>query len=430
MNIYSRTIVFPALACALVMVAAGTLQAQEPDQVTAADLEGAKPRFHAPPDTFKTNPRHAAGRNYATVQGLDSVQVFGGFYSVFGYDPNGFPKTNWSFNMVGNAPELGGTTNFRAPIVPVSLLMLNADGTPRSVNGQLLYYDATQFVSKVLDSPVFQDHEYSSSKTPTQFTDAVQRAEFWQTVGHPPPANRGSWHTLLNAEVKTPRLMLLPKGFYRFALNKDGSCCEFVLVDANKFGELLFPATFPFDGSTIIGAAELAGDITTKDISSFLFPNTYLYLNGDVKDCCVLGFHGADTEPGIPSNGNLPRFYVLNYSSWISPGLFGDSFADVTALSHELAETLNDPFGDNITPWWLAPNKNCQDNLETGDVIEGLPNATFPITVNGFTYHPQNEALLPWFEFQERSTAIDHAYSYPDTSVITALSAVQLAGCK
>ena len=30
-------------------------------------------------------------------------------------------------------------------------------------------------------------------------------------------------------------------------------------------------------------------------------------------------------------------------------------------------------------------------------MIEGLPNAAFPITRNGFTYHPQNEVLLPWF---------------------------------
>jgi hypothetical protein len=204
-------------------------------------------------------------------------------------------------------------------------------------------------------------------------------------------------------------------------------------VDINTFINELFPPTAPPDNSTVIGAAEVAGDITTKDISTFLFPNTYLYFNNDPKQCCVLGFHSFDFEPGDASNGNQLRFFVVNYSSWISPGLFR-RFQDVTALSHEIAETYNDPFVGfdnlhNVTPWWLSPNGNCQDSLEVGDVIEGLPKATFPITMNGFTYHPQNEALLPWFEFASNSFAIDNAYSYPDESVLTALSAPQPVNC-
>jgi hypothetical protein len=144
----------------------------------------------------------------------------------------------------------------------------------------------------------------------------------------------------------------------------------------------------------------------------------------------VGGFHSYDYEPGIPSNGNLQREYVLNYSSWITPGLFGESDTDIVALSHELAETFNDPFIDNVTPWWLAPNGLCQDNLEVGDVTEGLPNDSYPIKLNGFTYHPQNEALLPWFEFRSPSNAIDHAYSYPNTGVVTALSPLEKTSCK
>lgn len=63
-------------------------------------------------------------------------------------------------------------------------------------------------------------------------------------------------------------------------------------------------------------------------------------------------------------------------------------------------------------------------------MIEDLPDATYPITMHGFTYHPQNEALLQWFEFQQPpSTAIDGAYSYPDESVLTGPSAPQNPGC-
>ena len=119
----------------------------------------------------------------------------------------------------------------------------------------------------------------------------------------------------------------------------------------------------------------------------------------------------------------------MNYSSWISPGIFSGGFQDVTALSHEVAEAFNDPFTNNFTPWWLAPFGLCQNNLETGDVIEGMANATFPITLNGFTYHPQNEALLPWFAGVSPSPAIGHAYSYPDTTVLTSPAVSQNPGC-
>ena len=82
-----------------------------------------------------------------------------------------------------------------------------------------------------------------------------------------------------------------------------------------------------------------------------------------------------------------------------------------------------------MTPWWLAPNGNCQNNLETGDVIEGLPNSVYPMTMHGYTYHPQNEALLQWFESKPESDALHHAFSYPDETVLTSANVSQLPGC-
>jgi hypothetical protein len=171
--------------------------------------------------------------------------------------------------------------------------------------------------------------------------------------------------------------------------------------------------------------------ITTQDISTFLFPNVFLFF-GNTSDCCVLGFHTYLFDPG----SDTEKRWVLNYSSWITPGLFGPTspFQDVTGLSHEIAETYNDPFvvSDNVhdlTPWWLAPNGECGDVLETGDVIEGLPNATFPINLNGFLYHPQNEGLIQWFKFESPSSALGGAYSYPNTHVLTQPSPPQKLNC-
>jgi hypothetical protein len=222
--------------------------------------------------------------------------------------------------------------------------------------------------------------------------------------------------------------MVFIRGTYRFALNADGTCCAIVLIDEGTFINGFFPATAT-DTSTVMGAAENAGDIRTRDLSTFLFPNAYLFIGGDPNNCCILGFHSYDLEPGGADNGFRERRYVMNYSSWISPGLFGGGFSDVAAFSHEMAEIFNDPFVNNATPWWLSPNGNCQNSLETGDVIEGLPNAVFPIVLNGATWHPQNEALLQWFAGATPSSAISGAYSYPDTNVLTTANVSQNFAC-
>lgn len=427
------------LSCALLLVCAlATSFAQEIDAISSDDVLAS-----SHPKTTAMAPRgHQNGQAHARfgIFGIDSLVNFNGHYFVDGFDPNGNPNRHWYFNTVGNPPQLGGSTLINAPVVPVSVDLRDANGNPRFVGGNRLMSDPTPFVAPTLNSPVFQPFSYTSSDVPTQFTDAVQRAEYFNKA-------KSDWHTLLVPSLKTMRVMainqdpncLKPIGNppqpghcnYRFSLNADGTCCRFILVDIDVFANLLFPAT-EADTTTPIGAAEHAGEMTTKDMSSFLFPNTFLYFQ-TTADCCVLGFHTFDVEPGDASNGNQFRLFVVDYSSWISKGLFG-SFQDVTALSHEIAEAYNDPFvaaigTNNITPWWLAPNGLCQDNLETGDVIEGLKKAVFPITMNGFTYHPQNEALLQWFEFQQPSDALGGAYSYPDTTVLTGPSTLQKANC-
>ncbi len=70
--------------------------------------------------------------------------------------------------MVGNPPELGNTTVFNAPIVPVSLDLRTANGSPRFVNGKPLISDVTPFVQPTVNSPVFQRSNYTSSDVPTQ----------------------------------------------------------------------------------------------------------------------------------------------------------------------------------------------------------------------------------------------------------------------
>ncbi len=411
-------------AAAFLVAASSRADAREPDQVTPSVLTGHRPHFGDGPQFFGKGPIVVNG-GHSGLAGIDTLVNFTGQYTYPGVDWQGNPQSVWPFAMVGRSPRTQQTTVIGAPIVPVAIDMRNADGSPRYVNGVRLYMDAKQYVWPVIDSPIFRPIQWATSLIPTQYLDALFRAEFWNGAGDG-DFDRGdriseAWHTWLLPVPRTPRVMQLTAGSYHFALNSDGSCCAFVLVDVNAFGNALFPATVD-DTTSPIGAAEHAHEMTTKDITTFLFNNTFLY-EGDLSSCCILGYHAFDMEPD--AQGNFTRFFVMNYSSWVTPGLFGDSFSDITPLSHELAETMHDPFVsyDNVhnqTQWWSTSWGLCQDTLEVGDVIEGFANSTYPVTIDGFTYHPQTEALLQWFAGESPSRAWHGAYSFPDTTVLTA----------
>lgn len=436
-------------AAALLLASFGAHASPEVDayKVDASFLKG-KHSIHVSgvgtPNSTKPGALHNAALQTALhnankgsgLPGIDSLVNFTGQFSASpNLDANGVPLPNvtFSYAMVGNAPSKGdggNTTHINAPIIPVTVELLDANGNVAvdSISGARLISNPHDKVRLAEDSPVFDNALFTSSRKETQYTDAIFRAQFWSDIGE-------SWHTLLDPDIERGLTMKLPFGTYFYSTNADGSCCLFILADANTFQNELFPPSFPVDNTTIIGAAELSGAMTTRDITTFLFPDTYLFEGGNPNNCCVLGFHTFDAEPGTKHNGNLPRFYVMIYASWISPGLFGAGFEDVTALSHEMAETFNDPFVvfDNVhnaSPWWLSGSQ-CQNDIEDGDVVESLPtDVTFPIAMpNGFLYHPQNEALLNWFEFQSPSTALDGAYSYPDPAALPALSPPQKVGC-
>ncbi len=414
--------------------AAQAAMALEPFELSPTVLQGSNPHsvykrapFKVVANAGQPGPAAATGG----VPGVDMVANFTGQFYAPGVNSSGSPQSVWYYSIVGNSPELGGTTVIDAPVIPVTVALLDPTGHVRSVSGHRLVMKGGTHVNDVLQSPVFQNFSWSSSNTPTQYTDAIQRAEFWGALED----ESNPWHTILNPRVAHGRTIQIPYGKYYFALNPDGDCCAFILLDDPTFSSLLFPPVYPVDDSTVLGWAELNGVATTQSIVTLLFTDIYLYENGDPTQCCVLGYHGPDIEPGTAANGNLTRLYQMNYSSWISPGIFGGGFGDVTALSHEMAEIFNDPITGadgvhNLTPWYLAPFGLCQNILEVGDVIEGLANATYPVTLHNFTYHPQTVALLPWFEFKQHSHAIDDAYSYPDPTVLTSLSPPENVNCQ
>ena len=362
--------------------------------------------------------KHATGGSspVPNILGLDTVPTFTGAFSSpfpsidFFQTSDGFTFVS-PFVMIGNSPQLGGTTVIPANLVTVSLQLLNPDG---SVFANVPF---SPFEDRLEDSPNFRNAPYTTGNT--QFGDAVQRAEFFNMMAP-------NWHTLLSPTITNRAVIQIPAT---------------VQVEFFDGTIITVPGYIPSkaaDGSTVVFFLDLlfsfldfnqavndinGGAFTTNAMNYHVYPNTFLFSlideQGDLA-CCVLGFHEYIFDPSVTP---VPR-WIYAFASWISPGIFGGGFNDVTALSHETSEALNDPFGNNIVPTWQFPGIPgfCQANLETGDPVEVLSSATVPIVTREgnevFQYHPQTEALLQWFEIGNPSTAIGGAFSYPNTAAL------------
>lgn len=305
--------------------------------------------------------------------------------SAFSHDGTIYPYT-----IVGNKPATGGTTQIRTALLPISLEFdeyVDRQGKP-------LVLDVVPAIARVLQSPNFVPYNYGTGDV--QFADAVQRAQF---ASYAAP----NWHTqLASPRVLAPVLLEVPVGAAK--LYQSASGVLYAKVDFNFFA------------SQINTVTQMAG-LQVDEFPVLLAANTLLYENGDASQCCILGFHTAyETAHGR----NSISVQTFAYASWLDVGIFRDpEIADVLPLSHEISEWMNDPFVSNAAPGWLSPDGHgCQEHITTGDPVEVLPHPSFEVALNGFTYHPQTQALLQWFTRESPSSAFDHAYSFPDTSAL------------
>ena len=412
-RIFSQLLAIPVICFASISGFAQSL----PDISSVKDLPSTSPvspryerlkplSIHSQPDflnkanaaTLAPNQQSATPFSLAHVI---SVANFQGSFSSRG-------KT-WNFTMIGTPPAGGAATSLPAKILAVSLKLQNADlvtFTSVSVAG---------FKTPALNSPNFQVATYSSGKG-IQFADAVQRAEFFHTM-------KSSWHTSLRPVSIVQSLTITVPRFTTITLNGKKTQVRTYFTSKSNDGHTVVLLLDQFFNQKIFNLVvnEInAGRFTTDTLNIALFPNTYLYSvnsSGGVGPCCTLGFHTFFTDNGTPTESR----WVFAFASYISPGVFGGGFRDVTALSHEISEAFDDPFVNNLVPAWQFPGAagTCQNDLEVGDPVEVLSNAVFPVTIGTKTYHPQTEALLQWFEQKSTSNAISGAFSYPNLKALT-----------
>jgi chitinase len=376
-------------ALALLLPASGWTQSVLPDATgtpIAAEGgflkdQGAQPRFQS---ATKISPEAVAALRQ---QRIASVPHFSGSFAFAGKT---FPYT-----VVGARPQGGRTTLIPTQIVAVSMLFeefVDPDGEP-------IVLDPGPVMNRITNSPNFRAFSYQTGLT--QFGDAVQRAQFFRTMGQ-------DWHTLLQPpQMLKPVTIDVLRGMAKVYRNPSTGVV-YAVVDTNFFISQL---------NTIVQLEDLRPDALVLVLTS----NVFLAPKADVKQCCMLGFHTAFDAGRI---GRVQQVQTLVWASWIDQGLLGPGVADVTPLSHEISEWMNNPFAANVVPSWqpLGSAGGCQSNLETADPVATLPNASYPVSIDAFTYHPQTQVLLPWFTRQGTQDSIDGAFSFPDESLVTEAS--------
>ncbi|HYL45893.1 MAG TPA: hypothetical protein VEU52_02605 [Candidatus Limnocylindrales bacterium] len=302
--------------------------------------------------------------------------------------------------MVGKNPfKHGGTANIKTFIIPV-VFTLNSVGVSFDPNTGIIgtapgttVFDPTAADNACLSSPnnvpsrlfrqspIFEEAIFDFGGTivgNTQYVDAFQRGNFWNVE------DQEDFHTLLNPVKMLPAIQINVPADSGLTLPSADfpSCGPFGIVDFFFLDNLLT--------GTILPALASQG-VNASNFPTFLMYNVVLASPvTQLGTCCVLGYHGATS--------NLP---IQTYSpiDFDTTGLFGPAVSDTTVAAHEVAEWMDDPFGNNPVPLWGGGQVGagfCQGNLEDGDPLTGT-NAPPIVMDNGFTYHLQELVFFSWF---------------------------------
>jgi len=308
------------------------------------------------------------------------------------------------YTLAGGDPAQGGAATIPTVLVPIALSF-----DVKRVAGKAFIIDAAPDVQRVLHSPVFSKVTFPSGGS-TQYADAMLRTTF-------PKAE--NWHTLLGKpEVKRVQVTV-PAGFGYVLSSKNGR--SLAIVDVEFLQKELFRQIPKQAGRLVIAITH----------------NTAYYADGDATECCSWGTHGVDSTTG--------NSFVLGSYLDSAPVIVED--ADVQPLTQQLGEFVNDPLHDPLLPggrnvmgpgntfprWmrpaWMRPGDqgNCGGTgaasayflLEPTDTN---PKNNFPASqafaaqADGFTYHLENVAVLPWY--LGTSEGLGSTYSFPNARAL------------
>lgn len=302
----------------------------------------------------------------------------------------------YSYTMAGQRPESGGTTTIPTVIVPLSLLFDAQSG----LGGRTAMMNAEPDVPGILHSPIFKSFAFATGKT--QYSDAVQRAEFYKT------AAKTGWHTLLGQPRVAPPIQIEIPIANGYVLHSRRTGKSLAVVDLDFVQKELF--------------RRLAGtDAGPDKLLIALTRNVVFYSLNDATVCCSVGTHGVQPE----ASGTGPQAFVIG--SYFDAGVM-PRYVDIQGISQQIAEWMNDPLRTNNFPGWLKPpaNASCGGRGESSSYLLEQPTDYLPASnsvqakLDGKIYHLENMALLPWFAEDVATGTFDGAYSFPDTKALLA----------
>jgi hypothetical protein len=295
--------------------------------------------------------------------------------------------TNWTgslsaggsgFTMVGTDPQTTNTTTtVTAYLVPIRLIM---SPTPNSIfdPAHVLPNGRTVIQNTAL-SPIFNAGiDFVQGGTDlgnTQYIDAFQRGNFWSDV-----SVNTNYHVLLNLVVLPAVNISVP--------SSSGSI-------GTRFGARVALVDIGFFDAKLQQMISGNSQITPDSLVIALTYDTYLTQGGG---CCIGGYHSAFGNAAAPQT----------YSHFTYIDKAGAFAQDVSALSHEIGEWMDDPF---------IHTPGCGGLLEDGDPLENQANfGAFPYTLNGFTYNLQDLVFLQYFG-QSPSTSVNGWWSFQNANL-------------
>jgi hypothetical protein len=205
----------------------------------------------------------------------------------------------------------------------------------------------------------------------TQYIDAFQRGTSW---GKNVKKNT-NYHVLMKPVLKPEQ-----------TINCTDFSCQVANVTIRGKSVVAGLADINYYDSLVQGFMSRLG-ATPNVLPFFIFYDVYLTSDGG---CCIGGYHNT--------NGAQPTGQTYLNAAYVDE--VGQFSQDVSAMSHELGEWMDDPFVDNFV--------NCQDNgiMEVGDPLERDANfGGFPYKLNGFTYNLQSLVFIGYFGAPTKDSA-------------------------
>jgi hypothetical protein len=293
-------------------------------------------------------------------------------------------RGTYSGKLVGGNPFVANPrpVTIDAVFVPLIIQIIKPDGsivtfdplTPDSSCGET-YSPENRFRHSPLVVP--SDLTFNGVDVGNvQYIDGFMRAEFWNVPapGHP---NRTSYFNPLKWSFASPFLLPAIPPTQGVVNVVKGTNCETGVVAKNYFNSLLKTFALPLlQNVDVISPTKFVLFLTNNVSAASNFSPT-------AQSGFVRGEHFATGSP-------------VQTWAWAQYKFTPGADADIDAASHEIGEWMNDPLLNNQTPSWghIGQVANCSTKLEVGDPLNKL---TVPITLDKYTYHPQELAFFSWF---------------------------------